>query len=493
MLRRWLAFAAVALTSGCVGLPQGEAPAADPTQQCRIFFRDLDAAVARAGVGDSEAARIEGFPYLRTDRFLASFRAQALDTAGLSAWLDHLQALAEEGRRIELRNLPAAETEALRRRDPGATGPGEGPAAALRRCGDLLRRQDFDHNGKIAQLRQHTAVPDAYQTWQRALGLYAIVVLPIARGIDNWHEETRERYAQPLSRLPVQGELLRFIPPRMRRLEPAAVAAILRRAADNPLAIPEPSESDTDLLFEAFAPVWEIDVASDDDRIGMPHWRADAIRIDTTRAVVFRRLSHTRFKGQALLQLNYIVWFPARARTSAFDLLGGHLDGITWRVTLSPRGTPLMYDSMHNCGCYHMFYPAPGVHPRPPRHNLQEIAFIPQPAPPLSPGHQVSLRIAHHTHHIDRVSAGPTGQGTGVAYQWADYSSLRSLARGDNARRSLFRSDGLVPGTERRERYLFWPMGIAAPGAMRQWGHHATAFIGRRHFDDADLMERYFR
>ena len=379
----------------------------------------------------------------------------------------------------------------MRRRDPGSNG--EGPAAALRRCGDLLRRQDFDHNGKIAQLRQRIAVPDAYKTWQRALGLYAIVVLPIARGIDNWHEETRERYAQPVSRLPVQGELLRFIPPRTRRLEPAAVAAILRRAADNPLAIPEPSQSDTNLLFEAFAPVWEIDVASDDDRIGMPQWRADAIRIDTTRAVVFRRLSHTRFKGQALLQLNYIVWFPARARTSAFDLLGGHLDGITWRVTLSPRGAPLMYDSMHNCGCYHMFYPAPGVRPLPPRHNLREIAFIPQPAPPLSPGHQVILRIAHRTHYIDRVSAGPTGQATGVAYQWADYSTLRSLAAGDNARKSLFRSDGIVPGTERRERYLFWPMGIRAPGAMRQWGHHATAFIGRRHFDDADLMERYFR
>jgi hypothetical protein len=27
---------------------------------------------------------------------------------------------------------------------------------------------------------------------------------------------------------------------------------------------------------------------------------------------------------------------------------------------------------------------------------------------------------------------------------------------------------------------------------MRQWGNHATAFIGRRHFDDADLTERRF-
>jgi hypothetical protein len=27
---------------------------------------------------------------------------------------------------------------------------------------------------------------------------------------------------------------------------------------------------------------------------------------------------------------------------------------------------------------------------------------------------------------------------------------------------------------------------------MRQWGHHATAFVGRRHFDDADLLDRRF-
>jgi hypothetical protein len=56
----------------------------------------------------------------------------------------------------------------------------------------------------------------------------------------------------------------------------------------------------------------------------------------------------------------------------------------------------------------------------------------------------------------------------------------------------LFRPDGIVPGTERSERWFFWPMGVPEPGAMRQWGRHATAFVGRRHFDDARFMERYF-
>jgi hypothetical protein len=27
---------------------------------------------------------------------------------------------------------------------------------------------------------------------------------------------------------------------------------------------------------------------------------------------------------------------------------------------------------------------------------------------------------------------------------------------------------------------------------MRQWGHHPTAFVGRRHFDDPYLIDRLF-
>ena len=46
--------------------------------------------------------------------------------------------------------------------------------------------------------------------------------------------------------------------------------------------------------------------------------------------------------------------------------------------------------------------------------------------------------------------------------------------------------------TDRLERWLLWPMGVPEPGAMRQWGTHATAFVGKRHFDDPDLIGRYF-
>ena len=72
-----------------------------------------------------------------------------------------------------------------------------------------------------------------------------------------------------------------------------------------------------------------------------------------------------------------------------------------------------------------------------------------------------------------------------------EYAALRSLTSGD-VQRSLFGEDGLVVGTGRSERFLLWPMGVPSAGAMRQWGHHATAFVGRRHFDDPGLVEAGF-
>ena len=62
----------------------------------------------------------------------------------------------------------------------------------------------------------------------------------------------------------------------------------------------------------------------------------------------------------------------------------------------------------------------------------------------------------------------------------------------DGELRSLFDSDGLVAGSERAERWLLWPTGVPSPGAMRERGRHAIAFVGRRHFDDADLLDRLF-
>jgi hypothetical protein len=102
------------------------------------------------------------------------------------------------------------------------------------------------------------------------------------------------------------------------------------------------------------------------------------------------------------------------------------------------------------------------------------------------------LRVAARTHYLERVILDAGLPEPAREYVFADDDALRSLPLGAGGRRSLFRPDGIVQGSERGERWLYWPMGVPEPGAMRQWGRHATAFVGRRHFDDPGLLERYF-
>jgi hypothetical protein len=112
--------------------------------------------------------------------------------------------------------------------------------------------------------------------------------------------------------------------------------------------------------------------------------------------------------------------------------------------------------------------------------------------PRLDESERPLLRIQSGTHYIVRVGL-VRGSDSLARYEMRPYGELRSLPRLDGGQASAFGTDGLVPGTERAERFLFWPSGILSAGAMRQWGRHATAFVGRRHFDDADLLEKRFR
>jgi len=61
------------------------------------------------------------------------------------------------------------------------------------------------------------------------------------------------------------------------------------------------------------------------------------------------------------------------------------------------------------------------------------------------------------------------GSDSVARYVFHPYDELRSMQRMGESARSAFGPDGIIAGSERAERFLFWPMGIASPGAMRQW------------------------
>ncbi len=473
--------------SGCsTAPPRSDAPA--QVEACLRFFRQSDEAVDDAGARDAQATRLPGFPYLRVNRFLASFADDDLPPESFHTWMERMRVLDLEARDKEYRALGAVERDRL--------GLGSPAAKALRQrarvCGERLHRFDAGEIGTRDRLRKAARVPSDYVLWQRILGLYPLTSLAVLQGVLRYHREVEATYATPLTALPVQGQLVRFTPPiKDALLTPREVARVLRRSADNPLQIPSPDGPDRQLLFATFAPVWEVDVAGEADRIGMPYWDRTP-EVSTGEPVVFTHVSHGRLGGEILLQLNYIIWFPARPRTGALDLLGGQLDGIIWRVTLAADGQPLLYDSVHNCGCYHRFFPTPRLRPVRRQVGFEEPILVPQSLPPDRSRNV--LRIASTSHSVQRIysaiSDAPAASGQ-VSYRFRDYDLLRALPVSDGYR-SLFGPDGIVPHTERRERCLLWPTGVESPGAMRQWGRHAVAFVGKRHFDEPNLIERYF-
>jgi len=455
---------------------------------CRNLFAQLDQAVFDVGVQDVQSNRIPGFPYLRSDRFLSSFATEAMTPAATRQWMMALRNLDREDRAIELGNLDADSVAKLRAQRSIETNL----MAEVERCGVTLMARDLASTEAIERLRSAAQSPDSYSLIMRTLGLYPITSLFIKRGVIQLQREIDAQFADTAR---WQNASLRsLVPQENSQLNPVQVRELINSSIDNPLRIPQLSNSSLQTLFDHFAPIWTIETRSAADRPGVPVWLpVGTSAIDSTGPRVFTHLSFTRRQGQVLPQFNYSIWFPERPRTGPFDILGGHLDGITLRVTVGLDGRPLMYDAMHNCGCYHMYFPPQdGLHAKPQLLKGEEPLLIPSTVPAAALDARLELYIAANTHYIEGVRMQATSRSGDDAYSLRSAQFLRALPVPGGGTRSLYGSDGIVAGTQRRERWLLWPMGIIEPGAMRQWGHHAVAFFGRRHFNDAYLLDRYF-
>ncbi|MBX9964499.1 MAG: hypothetical protein K2Y35_15680 [Burkholderiales bacterium] len=432
---------------------------------CARLVTAADEVMDAAKVTDRGLYAVPGFPYLRTDRFTA---AQAGRLAP-DEWYARMRSFDRDARRIELANLPPDRRVPLEARAEVAF-PGMAFAEALDACGDrLLTAARADGSAPTA-----VQVPDEYETWKRVTGLYAITKYPLASSVRKYQRETASTFALPLDQLPMRGPVERYVPH----------AGVIHVLAD----------ADRELRPELkrHAPVLEIETVTDHDRIGNPTLDDDgAPLVDIAHPVTYVRVAHTMIGDQALTQLVYSFWFPSRPKAGRIDMQGGRLDGLTWRVTLGKDGRPWVYDSIHNSGRYHQFFPTPSANAKPKPDTVDEWAFVPQTLPEVGPTQRIALRVAAGTHYLQRVSVIDSDP-PGIGFGFADDADLRSIQLRDGSHRSLFGPDGIIVGTERGASWLYWPTGVKAPGAMRQWGRHATAFVGKRHFDDAYLLDRYF-
>jgi hypothetical protein len=510
---RALAALAALVIVGCAA-PVPGATGVRGAPVCDAFAASIDDAVRLAGTGDAQVSRVAGARWLRTDRFAASFADEALGPEARRAWLERLRDADADARRVEVANLPSAARDALAAeardvpahpaiaapsaaRDAGSpSAPAAQPADALRavaaavaRCGRAeVDAVDADP-GALAVIRAAARVPDDYVGWQRALGVYPIASLPFAVGVRREETATIAAFARHAGRVAAGTTV--FAP---------RVAA--GDAPDGPtppvpardaLDVPRLDAAARAALLAAHAPLWALEGDGEDDRFGALVLDDDGrARVDPTRPVVHSRVAFTRWEARVRIQLVYSAWFPRRAPARAFDPLAGHLDGVLLRLTLDESGRVAMIDSIHACGCWHVFVPVGPWRVRPAPAPGEEWALVPARLDAVPPGARVRVRLASRTHALEGIDVATAVPPAAASYTLVEEDALRTLPHPRGGTRSLYDPRGLVPGTERGERWLFWPMGVLEAGSMRQWGRHATAFVGRRHFDEADLLERRF-
>ncbi|WP_374090491.1 hypothetical protein [Methylomicrobium lacus] len=475
------------LAQGCTSSPLRIEELAPDEAACLLWYQNFDALLDEHERFDPSAAKITGFPYLRADRFLASFRAQNLTDGAYAEWLERMRQLDASLRLREAANLPPAAAKAVL-----AEAPLPGSLdQVLRQCGNRLLQAALHHPEYKPFLRQQIHVPDAYRSWQRVAGAYWLMQYPGKLALKNLHRKLAASFMRPLDALPVQGRLARYVPASNGFLAASEIAATLRAAYQNPLGIPALSDERLGRLFAHFAPIWEIDTRNDTDKIGAATLNDQGEpRIDTRYPIVYQKHAYTRRQGRNLLQLIYQIWLPAREKTGLTDWYGGELDSVIWRITLSPEGVPIAYDSIHACGCYYLLFPGQGYRSISPKDGAEAV-LSPKSIAPIPPGQRLLLRLESRTHYLQQTAAIAAGDKTpATPYRVQVYDDLLSLPLPDGSRRSLFGPDGIIAASVRPERFLLWSFGVPSPGAMRQWGVHAIAFTGRRYFDDPFLFER---
>lgn len=486
MLFRMMAFCLVMILPGCAAVsPYSASSIAAEDAMCFKWLETIDAKLQEYDVKDAEAASVNGFPHLRVNRFLASMTDRTAARNSFAEWLELLRQLDFSSKQFEFANLPASIRQ-LRILQPPIAGSFD---QGLVDCGKRLNRLS-ENNAEHKQILMDLAkVPDAYQDWQRVVGLYPLARYVAAIGIERLHRKLNASFQVPPGMLPVQGKLIRYGASHSTALSPAQISAMFVKAYDNPLGIPQLSSLQLQQLFAQFAPLWEIDTRNQTDKPGRVSLDNDKQpRIDITDPAVYVKHSYARWHGKVLLQLIYQIWFPAREKTGVLDLYGGPLDSVIWRVTLSPEGIPLAFDSIHGCGCYYLLFPGQGYRAIPPE-DAAESVLSPKTIPGFPPGNHVLLRLQSRTHYLQQVSLVDATVNTSTSVQLIDSDSLRSIEMPNGTKQSLYGADGIIDVSARFERFLLWPFGVASPGAMRQWGTHAIAFTGKRHFDDPFLLE----
>lgn len=445
----------------------------DALQPCVQLLLDFKHQVKQQGVDDAQLLWTNTYPHLAFNRFSLSLINELQSHSARGQWLSYVSRQADKQRTIEYQNLP---------------DKGDFELSALTACAEQLAFANLTDQHFWQNLQQAPPVYDSdYQQWQRVLGLYPVAKLIARPIIDNEKDRIRNGFKQALANKPKAYAPLFRAPLSAQEIQNQFKDAY----AASDISWPLLSEEQWNKLLSYYAPNWLIGTASKDDKPGRIEFAGNGNAwVNPQQSVLYVFTSYTRLHGKILVQLNYNLWFANRTARSIFDPYAGKFDSILIRLTLNQHGQPYILDSIHSCGCYHIVF---SLDP-----SLTFSAFDPNTDQPIAK--RLMKRPLDHPPLTVLISSGEhmikglswDNLDNSLALTLSAYDQLRSLPFHPTYRRSLFDSAGMLTASKRAERWFLWPFGVKSAGAMRQIGHHATAFIGQRHFDDAFMFERLF-
>lgn len=371
----------------------------DILPSCLPRFAEIDARIEKAGVGDASYHRVPGFPYLRSDRLLASYDAELNDPATFDTWMLQLRDNDGFSRDIELRNLGMPDQERANL------------LTDLRLCAVWLSFIEFSEPEKVAALKAGIQLPDPA----------APVAAPAA--------------AQQAPAATDQARALRVTVTE----DAAAVLARYDKLPRDELARTGMTNDGWKALAEHYAPTWLMPRGTP----GALVWTEDGLRVDASRPTVYFQPTFARVGEQGLVQYHYVLWF---------GLANGGIDGLIWRVTLDPQGRPLVHESLDATGQHHRWFPA---------QPLEAKAILDlELSAPVGVG-EIAVALAADSHEVLAVEArSAEAYAEEIGYRLALYEELLTLPLPGGGSRSAFDAQGRLQTDARlRQQPRLWQLG----------------------------------
>lgn len=392
--------------TGCGSVPNRFHEKADPAvHSCFEIYDGLDNVVQKHKTIDYSAARVPGFPFLRVTPVLAVFKDILFSVDTWKEWTHRLHELAIDGFALEISHLPENmrleyETKNL----PKNLSLDE----ALTQCGSVLLTHLSENQNLQAELRLAIASVSQPEKNNYPSGMPFFTSLLAHQPAFPWLNQSphflENEPSKPL------GMWVYWVPPQAQSMASREeIAQILQESSVNPLHIPDPNDAELEVLYNTFAPLWQIDFVNQQDTPFAPHWN------NTNQPTVYRHISYTLWGDQVLLQLNYSLWFYSN-----------FLHGVFWRVTLAPDGTPLLLDAFHSCKCNSMVLPS---------QSALSLFILPQSSKDAFDSYLTStnpyqqrfvVRLHSGNHFIHSVSIADKAP-IGVSYNFENYWALRAL------------------------------------------------------------------